>query len=80
MYKIGIIGQGYVGTAVREIMSNYYEIQTFDIDEKKSDTGSISELVTNNDIIFVFFLYHSDSLIVKKYILKLLCYIGIFQY
>ena len=53
MYKIGIIGQGYVGTAVREIMSNYYEIQTFDIDEKKSDTGSISELVTNNDIIFV---------------------------
>ena len=53
MHKIGIIGQGYVGTAVREIMSNYYEIQTFDIDEKKSDTGSISELVTNNDIIFV---------------------------
>ena len=53
MHKIGIIGQGYVGTAVREIMSNYYEIQTFDIDEKKSDTSSISELVTNNDIIFV---------------------------
>ena len=25
MYKIGIIGQGYVGSAVREIMSNYYE-------------------------------------------------------
>jgi len=53
MYKIGIIGQGYVGTAVKEIMSKYYEIQTFDIDEKKSSTSSISELVTNNDIIFV---------------------------
>jgi hypothetical protein len=26
MHKIGIIGQGYVGTAVKEIMSNYYEI------------------------------------------------------
>ncbi|MBT3463631.1 nucleotide sugar dehydrogenase [archaeon] len=51
--KLGIIGQGYVGTAVKEIMSKYYEIQTFDIDKKKSSTGSISELVTNNDIIFI---------------------------
>ena len=53
MHKIGVIGQGYVGTAVKEVMSKYYQIETFDINKNKSDTGSISELVTNNDIIFV---------------------------
>ena len=30
--KIGIVGQGYVGTAVKEVMSKYYQIKTFDID------------------------------------------------
>ena len=28
--KLGIVGQGYVGTAVKEVMSKYYEIKTFD--------------------------------------------------
>ena len=39
MHKIGVIGQGYVGTAVKEVMSKYYQIETFDINKNKSDTG-----------------------------------------
>ena len=27
--KLGIVGQGYVGSAVKEIMSKYYEIKTY---------------------------------------------------
>ena len=29
--KLGIVGQGFVGTAIREVMANYYEGNTFDI-------------------------------------------------
>lgn len=31
MEKIGVIGQGFVGTAVKEGMKNYYNVRTFDI-------------------------------------------------
>jgi 3-hydroxyacyl-CoA dehydrogenase len=31
MEKIGVIGQGFVGSAVREGMKNYYDVRTFDI-------------------------------------------------
>ena len=34
--KIGIIGLGYVGGAVKEIMSNYYDLETYDIKLKCS--------------------------------------------
>ena len=52
---IGIIGQGFVGAAVREGMGNAFNIETFDIDpKKKSSCTSISELVDKVDkIIFV---------------------------
>ena len=30
MNKIGIVGQGFVGTAVNEGMKNAYEIETYD--------------------------------------------------
>ena len=29
--KLGIVGQGYVGTAVKEVMSKYYDVETYDI-------------------------------------------------
>ena len=34
--KIGIVGQGFVGTAVREGLAKFYNIETFDI--KKDST------------------------------------------
>ena len=52
---IGIIGQGFVGSAVREGMKSSFKIETFDIDPSKGSTCSnVSELVDRTDeIIFV---------------------------
>ena len=51
----GIIGQGFVGSAIREGMSHVYNVETYDIDESKNPTvGSVYELVDKTDeIIFV---------------------------
>ena len=35
--NIGIIGQGFVGTAVKEGLKKFHEIDTFDLDETKRD-------------------------------------------
>ena len=32
--KIGIVGQGYVGTAVRTIFKKHYDVKTYDINQK----------------------------------------------
>ena len=53
MTKIGIIGQGYVGCAVREVMESHYEVYTFDVELHKCNCNSLQELVNNSDIIFV---------------------------
>lgn len=50
--KLGIIGQGFVGIAVKEGMSTYYDVETFDI-AKDSTCNSLSELVDKSDVIFV---------------------------
>ena len=50
--KIGIVGQGYVGTAVKTVFEKYYETNTFDLNGKCS-CDSISELVAKSNIIFV---------------------------
>ena len=51
---IGIVGQGFVGSALREGMKAAFKIETFDIDPSKESTCSnISELVDNCEIIFV---------------------------
>ena len=50
--KIGIVGQGFVGTAVKEVMSNYYECNTFDI-KQECNCDTLQELVTNSEVIFV---------------------------
>ena len=51
---IGIVGQGIVGSAVREGMSNFVDVQTYDKDpDKLSTCNSLEELVRRNDIIFV---------------------------
>ena len=50
--KIGIVGQGYVGTAVKEVFSKHYETNTFDLNGKCNCTD-IEDLVDKSDIIFV---------------------------
>ena len=49
--NIGIIGQGFVGNAVYQKFSRYYEIKTFDLDPTKS--SSTKEEVMNQDVVFV---------------------------
>ena len=39
--KLGIIGQGFVGTAVREVMSNYYKVDTYDLDESRRSVNKL---------------------------------------
>lgn len=51
--SIGIVGQGFVGTAVNVGMSPFFQIKTFDLIEEKSTAGSLSELYHTTDIIFV---------------------------
>ena len=51
--RIGIVGQGYVGSAVKEVFSKHYEVDTFDLDESKRDVDYIEDIVDRNDIIFV---------------------------
>ena len=50
--KIGIVGQGFVGTAVREGFKNYFDVETFDI-IKDSTCNSLLELSNLSDVIFV---------------------------
>ena len=47
---IGIIGQGFVGSAIREGMSHAFNIETFDIDGTKNPTcENVSELISRVD-------------------------------
>ena len=49
---IGIIGQGFVGSAIREGLKPFYEVKTFDLDESKSNSTQ-EEVCESSDIIFV---------------------------
>lgn len=52
--KIGIIGQGFVGNAVRAHMEKYIDVYTYDIDQSKCNCESFEDVVTQTDeIIFV---------------------------
>jgi UDPglucose 6-dehydrogenase len=51
---IGIIGQGFVGSAVREGMQNHFDILAFDKDPNKySSVNSIFEVVENTELTFL---------------------------
>ena len=50
--KIGIIGQGFVGSAIREGLKNFYKILTYDIDSSKC-THTHKEVCIQSDIIFI---------------------------
>jgi nucleotide sugar dehydrogenase len=51
--NIGIIGQGFVGSAIREGLRDFYSLLTFDISKSEDfDAGSLRALVESSDIIF----------------------------
>ena len=52
MNKIGIIGQGYVGEAVKLVFEKNCIVETYDIN-KSSSCKSIEELLMKTDIIFI---------------------------
>ena len=51
-YNIGIIGQGFVGSAIREGLKDFYNIKTYDIDESKCN-ATHEEVCVDSEIIFV---------------------------
>ena len=56
METIGIVGQGFVGTAVRSGMQLSYTVRTFDIRDRQTDsvrTSSLQELCRAANTIFV---------------------------
>ena len=50
--KIGIIGHGFVGSAISEGLKNYYEVLTYDIDKSKCNSSHYN-VCNQTDIIFV---------------------------
>ena len=51
--KLGIIGQGYVGKAVKTTFEDYYEVLTYDISPEISNTSNLLELVEKTDLVFI---------------------------
>tara|TARA_Y100001963_G_scaffold156619_1_gene250684 strand:+ start:285 stop:1136 length:852 start_codon:yes stop_codon:yes gene_type:complete len=49
--SVGIIGQGFVGSAIREGLTNYYNVLTYDLDKEKCNSN-LEEIVKNCEIIF----------------------------
>jgi len=52
MEKIGVIGQGFVGSAVREGMKNYYDIRTFDLNDNCNEL-SLNDLINQVNETFL---------------------------
>lgn len=50
--NIGILGQGFVGSAIREGLKSHYKILTYDLDSSKCNS-SLLEVTEKSDIIFV---------------------------
>ncbi len=54
MNKIGIIGQGYVGSAIKNGFEEYFTVNTFDkFLDQKSTCNSLKSLVDNSGLIFI---------------------------
>jgi nucleotide sugar dehydrogenase len=50
--KIGIIGQGFVGSAIREGLKSFYDVMTYDLDVKKCNSTH-EQVCRESSIIFV---------------------------
>ena len=52
-FKVAIVGQGFVGSAIFNGLKDYHQVETFDLDTSKSTKASLAELVEFGEIIFV---------------------------
>ena len=46
--KIGIVGQGYVGTAIKVGFDSYYSLETYDKFDDDKSTCDLNQLVAEN--------------------------------
>jgi len=53
MEKLGIIGQGSIGSAVREEMKNHFDIITYDKDHSKSTCKNLFDLMEQVNTTFL---------------------------
>lgn len=54
--NIGIIGQGFVGSAIREGLKNFYTVKGFDLNSEKCynmNGNGLKHLVCSSDIVFI---------------------------
>jgi len=51
--KIGIVGQGYVGTAIKVGFESYYDLETYDKYSEEKSTMQLADLVESCEVIFV---------------------------
>ena len=51
--NIGIIGNGFVGKAVKESFKKHFDVFVFDTDKRKSNVESLNELVSKCKMIFL---------------------------
>ena len=51
--KIGIVGQGYVGTAIKVGFESYYDLETYDKFSTDKSTCNLPDLVAECEVIFV---------------------------
>ncbi len=51
--KIGIVGQGYVGTAIKVGFEPHYDLETYDKYDEDKSTCDLTELVETCEVIFV---------------------------
>ena len=52
-FTIGIVGQGFVGSAIREGLNQFYKVETYDIRKELASCDSLYELAKKSYIIFV---------------------------
>jgi len=50
---IGIVGQGYVGTAIKVGFEPHYKVETYDKYDEKKSTCDLADLVAECEVIFV---------------------------
>ena len=51
--KVGIVGQGFVGSAIREGLKSFHEVLAYDKETSRSMATSLRQVVENSEIIFV---------------------------
>ena len=51
--SIGVIGQGFVGSAIREGLSNYYNVLTYDIKSELCNSDTMFDVIKKSEITFV---------------------------